>query len=428
MNIFSYLVSFFKRDPPKSNLQMLSIPTAQISSWSGAAYENDIYRAAIDAIARNAAKLKPVHTITDPVSKEKKPADKQAKQTLQKILQVSPNPYMTTYDLLYKLTTQYYLYNNAFALLDWTEGGRLAGIYPVNFVSVNFAMDGSGSLYCEFTFKNGRKAQFSYNDLIHIRRHFNSNEFLGDDNAALNPALELAHTQNEGIVAGIKNSGNLRGILKLSQLSKAADAKETRKQFIKDFLNLSNTGGIAVLDPSADFVPLNSPPQPLDTGQIQAVKEKIYSYLGINEKIVNSSYSEDDFSAFYESVIEPLATQLSLEFTRKIFSEREIAFGNQIIFESGRLQFSSNKTKIELIKELTPLGLLSINQALEILNLAPVEGGDRRLQTLNVVDFGKATEYQLAKANAESNINKKGDKKNGVQASTNNSDTSTAKS
>lgn len=43
---------------------------------------------------------------------------------------------------------------------------------------------------------------------------------------------------------------------------------------------------------------------------MQAVKTKIYDYLGVSEAIVNSSYDENQWAAFYESVIEPLALQL----------------------------------------------------------------------------------------------------------------------
>ena len=133
---------------------------------------------------------------------------------------------------------------------------------------------------------------------------------------------------------------------------------------------------------------------------MQAVKDKIYNYLGISEAIVNSSYNEDQWAAFYESTIEPLALQLSLEFTRKLFNDRERAFGNSVLFESGRLQFSSNATKVNLIRELMPMGLLTVNQALEILNLPSVPEGDRRIQSLNYVDADKAEEYQLARAKA----------------------------
>lgn len=392
MNFFSRL---FKREPPKEKIaaQVINVQGASFTSFTGNAYANDIFRSAVDAIARNAAKLKGVHTVTN--GEQRQPAND---RRLQKILQVSPNPYMTAYDMLYKMTSQYFLTNNAFAILDWSERGQLQGIYPVNYTHVDFKMDGAGTLYAEFTFRNGKKAVFGYSDVIHLRRHFNGNEFLGDDNRAIDPALELAHTQNQGLMASIKNSANLRGILKFSQLIGVNKLKELRDKFVADYLSITNDGGVVATDNQMEYQPIENKSVNLDEKQLQAVKDKIFGYLGISEKIVNSSYDENEFAAFYESVIEPLAVQMSLEFTKKIFNDREQAFGNAIVFESGRLQFTSNATKVNLIKEIMPLGLLTINQALEILNLAPVEDGERRLQTLNVVDFDKAAEYQLARA------------------------------
>ena len=144
-----------------------------------------------------------------------------------------------------------------------------------------------------------------------------------------------------------------------------------------------------------EYTPIESKPVILSAEQTQEVKAKIYDYLGITENIVNSSYTEDQFSAFYESTIEPFAVALSMEFTAKIFNDREQAFGNSIMFESGRLQFCSNTTKVNLIKELLPMGILTVNQALEILNLPAIEDGDRRIQSLNYIDVEHATEYQL---------------------------------
>ena len=147
-----------------------------------------------------------------------------------------------------------------------------------------------------------------------------------------------------------------------------------------------------------EYVPIESRPVILTADQTKEVKAKICDYLGITESIVNSSYTEDQFSAFYESTIEPFAVALSMEFTAKVFTDREQAFGNSILFESGRLQFSSNSTKVNLIKELLPMGLLTVNQALEILNLPAVENGDRRIQSLNYIDQERATDYQMAHA------------------------------
>lgn len=393
MNIISKIYNYFNREPPARQTQVaaVSIPNANFSTWQGNAYTNDIYRGAVDAIARNAAKLKGVHVVT--YDGQKIPAQ----DKLQNLLQVSPNKYLTAYDLLYKIVSQVFLNNNAFCVLDFDDRHKLQGIYPLNYTHIDLKIDSQDRIFAEFTFKTGKKSIFAYSDLIHIRRHFCTDDFLGSQNV-LDTALELANTQNQGLMQGIKNSANLRGILKFTQLLGDEKLREMKENFVRDYLTISNDGGIVALDTQTEYLPIENKAVNIDAAQLQATKDKIYSYLGISEKIVNSSYSEDDFAAFYESVIEPLAVNLSLEFTRKIFTEREIAFGNQIIFESGRLQFSSNKTKIELLKELIPLGILTINQGLEVLNLPPVEDGDKRLLNLNYIEMAIANKYQLGKA------------------------------
>lgn len=374
--------------------------SGSFTTWSGDAYANDIYRSAVDAIARNCGKLKGSHVINY--------ADHQRAAgdcKLNRLLQVRPNPYMSAYDFLYKLVTRYYLYNNSFALLDRDERGNVRAIYPITATYVEMLSDVAGSLYVRFTFTSGKQAIFSYGDVIHLRRDFNSNDLLGDDNSALAPALELAHTQNEGIINGIKAGANIRGILHFTQIMSPTKLKEEKDAFIADFLSLSNDGGVVATDQKAEYTPIDSKPVTVSAEQTAQAQKKIYNYLGVTEQIVNSSYTEDGFSAFYESVVEPLAVALGMEFTAKIFNDREQAYGNAIIFESGRLQFTSNATKVQLIKELMPYGLLSVNQALEILNLPSVPDGDKRLQSLNFIDQAQATAYQLSKANGGNNDN-----------------------
>jgi len=363
------------------------------SSYSGYAYANDIYREAVDAIARNAGKLKGSHVV--------KYADHERVEgdcRINRILQVKPNPYMNAYDCLYKIVTHLYLYNNSFAYIERDDRGRIAGIYPISARHVDILSDPTGGIYCRFTFRSGAIYTLRYADVVHLRRFFNDDDFLGDGNDALSPALELAHTQNEGVISGIKAGANIRGILKFTQIMSPEKLKAEKEAFITDYLQINNDGGVVATDQKMDYTPIESKPVILDADQTKEIKNRIYNYLGVTEPIVNSSYTEDQFAAFYESTIEPIALALGLEFTNKIFNDREQAFGNSIMFESGRLQFTSNQTKVNLIKELMPYGLLSINQALEILNLPAIQDGDRRLQTLNVIDASQAAEYQAAKA------------------------------
>lgn len=392
MKTISIFDRFKKQQPNPQTVERAEVISGNNSwsPWSGDAYSLDIYRGGVDAIARNCGKLKGSHVIKyadhDKVEGDCK---------INRLLQISPNEYMTAYDLLYKMVTHYYLYNNAFAYLQRNENGQLVGVYPMGANHVDFITDSTGTMYCKFLFGNGKDVILPYSDIIHLRRNFNGNDLLGDQNNAIMDTLELAHAQSEGMVASIQTGASIRGVMKYTGILGGEKLNETRERFMSDFFQMSNNGGVVIIDEKMDYTPVNQAPVNIDDAQIQAIKTKIYDYLGISEKIVNSSYNEDEFSAFYESTLEPIALQLSLEFTRKIFNEREQAFGNSICFESGRMIFSSNATKVNMIKELVPLGLLSINQALEILNLPSIPDGDKRLQTLNVVDANKANQYQL---------------------------------
>ena len=109
----------------------------------------------------------------------------------------------------------------------------------------------------------------------------------------------------------------------------------------------------------------------------------MYRYFGVNDSIITSDYTEEQMEAFYESRIEPFLVALGTELTRKIYSEREIALDNGVIYESNRINYASTKTKLAMVA-LVDRGALTPNEWRMMFNLAPVEGGDtpiRRLDT-----------------------------------------------
>ena len=388
----SILDRLFRRERTRTKTELINEPVSGFSMYGGDAYSNDIFREAVDAIARNAGKLKGSHVVTYAGERHETTDGR-----LNRLLQTRPNRYMSSYDFLYKLTTRLFLYNNAFAYIDRDERGNVRALYPITATHVDILSDATGSLFCGFMLRDGREATLPYDDIVHLRRFFNESEILGEDNTAIASGIELAQTQNDGITSAIRAGASIRGILSFTQIMSPTKLKEEKDAFVKDYLELGNEGGVIATDQKMSYTPIDHKPVLLDADQAKEIKTKIYNYLGLTENIVNSSYTEDEYAAFYESTLEPIAIALSQEFTAKVFNDREQAFGNSIVFESGRLQFTSNKTKVSLIAQLAPYGLLTINQALEILNLPSVADGDKRLQALNMIDQSIATEYQLGK-------------------------------
>ena len=388
----SILDRLFRRERTRTKTELINEPVSGFSMYGGDAYSNDIFREAVDAIARNAGKLKGSHVVTYAGERHETTDGR-----LNRLLQTRPNRYMSSYDFLYKLTTRLFLYNNAFAYIDRDERGNVRALYPITATHVDILSDATGSLFCGFMLRDGREVTLPYDDIVHLRRFFNESEILGEDNTAIASGIELAQTQNDGITSAIRAGASIRGILSFTQIMSPTKLKEEKDAFVKDYLELGNEGGVIATDQKMSYTPIDHKPVLLDADQAKEIKTKIYNYLGLTESIVNSSYTEDEYAAFYESTLEPIAIALSQEFTAKVFNDREQAFGNSIVFESGRLQFTSNKTKVSLIAQLAPYGLLTINQALEILNLPSVADGDKRLQALNMIDQSVATEYQLGK-------------------------------
>jgi hypothetical protein len=177
--------------------------------------------------------------------------------------------------------------------------------------------------------------------------------------------------------------------------------KEADKQKQIDEFNrmlekaIRNDSAIVPVDGKAEYVPLSSDPKLINTDTLKFTQSKILDYFGVSQEIFSNNYNENQFNAFYESVIEPIAIQLSELFSNGLLTDSQLKNGESIIFFSERLQYSSWNTKIVAIEKLMGLGIVSLNESRALLGLEPVEGGDKRLQSLNYVDASKANLYQV---------------------------------
>jgi phage portal protein BeeE len=169
------------------------------------------------------------------------------------------------------------------------------------------------------------------------------------------------------------------------------DLKKQKDNFVRDYMNIANAGGIASLDATQEFKEINLKPTTATAEEQDSYRERVYRYFGVNEKIIKSSYTESEYDAFYESRIEPVLVALSLELTRKIFTDREISFGAKIWYESNRLQFASAKTKISMVA-LVDRGLMTPNEYRELFNMAPYEGGDEFVLRLDTQKTGDTSD------------------------------------
>lgn len=374
---------------------MLNTYNNRIYNYSGDLYDNATVRACIDTIARYFAKMQPEHRMKG----------KRVHDSLDKLLSLRPNPDMSTYTFLYKVCTCYEMDNNAYIYVQRDNTGNVIALWPFSYSQVELQENKQGDLFLTFTFASGKKVTASTDDVIVLRKNLYKNDFFAESNTKpLYPIVNVLHTIMEGIVNAVKSSAFVRGIYKLVGRVQPKDAQEQRDLFKEQFFNTQNNGGIIVLGGNGEYTPIDSKPVLIDKDNTDLVNKQVYTYFGLNEDIINGTYTENEFQAFYEGTLEPIAIQLSQELNSKLFTTNEINFGNEIVLVSDKLSYMSIASKIQMIDSVKDLGVLTKGTIADILNIERPPDADKILQSLNYVDTNIANEYQLSAANQKNKL------------------------
>ena len=312
---------------------------------------------------------------------------------IERLLQLNPNKYMNGKDMLAKVRNILEIKNTAFVYIERDNKNNVIGFYPIPYQTYT-AVEYKNGLYVEFMFDGSAVNQLvvPWEDLAVLRKDYLMSDIGGESNKPLLGTLDVINTMDQGLENAVKSTANLRGILKSTKaMLSPDDLKKQKDNFVRDYMNIANAGGIASLDATQEFKEINLKPTTATAEEQDSYRERVYRYFGVNEKIIKSSYTESEYDAFYESRIEPVLVALSLEFTRKIFTDREISFGAKIWYESNRLQFASAKTKISMVA-LVDRGLMTPNEYRELFNMAPYEGGDEFVLRLDTQKTGDTSD------------------------------------
>ncbi len=359
--------------------------------------KSDVVMICIDRVASQCAKLKGRYVKVD-----EKGVQTEKKGELSFILKRKPNEVMTPSQFLYKVVSLLLLNNNAFVYPRYNQDSNiLTGIYPLNPLTVEPIEYSDGSHTYKFYFQDGTQYEIPVENVIHLRRFYSANTFFGGDNStqehdALLKTLTINDALLQGVDAAVRSSFKIKGILKINGMLKEADKNRQLDEFNRAVEKATkNDSSIIPMDAKAEYTPLTSDPKLVDEPTLKFVQSKILDYFGVSEAVFTNSYDENEFNAFYESTIEPIAIQLSEAFTLGLLTENQMQRGEEIIFFSERLQYASWNTKVGAIEKLMGLGIMTLNESRGLLGLEPVENGDKRLQSLNYVDADKANKYQV---------------------------------
>lgn len=405
----SILDKLFHRVPKNWKFAPMINGYAPIFSQFGTdVYASDVVQQALKCIVDEIKKLNPTHIRmidNDPVP---------IKSTVQTVLD-DPNPLMTTSEFLEKLTWLLLLNYNAFIVptfRTWRDPNTgeerryYERLWPLKPCQVNFIEDASGRLFVNFMFESGYTTTIPYDDVIHIKYNYSINDYMGGDltgqpdHKALLKTLQLNNNLLNGVAKAMNASYSVNGVVKYNTMMDDGKMEEALRELERK-LNNSESGFLPI-DLKAEFIPLEHKSEIVDPATLRFVDEKILRNWGVPLSILKGDFNKSQYAAFYQKTLEPLIIAISQAFTKKIFTEREKAFGNEIKLYPKDLVFMTVDQTIEMVTLLANTGAIFENEKRTAFGLRPLpELEGKRFMSLNWIDANNAAAYQIGLKNGK---------------------------
>ena len=393
----------FKKETPTQTkyAEVMSGYAPIFSQFGTNVYTSDVVQQAISCIVSEMKKLRPEHI------REKGNDIIPINSDLQAVLN-NPNPKMTTSDFLEKVTWLLLLNYNAFIVptfyewrdKDGTIKRKYDGLYPITPSQVDFIEDSSNKLFVKFRFNSGYEYTLKYSDVIHIKKNYSVNDFMGGneqgqpDNDALLKTLNINHQLLEGVTKAMKSSFAINGVVKINTMLDDGKTEAALKE-LENKLKKSESGFLP-LDLKSEFIPIKKEIQLVDSDTLKFIDEKILRHFGVPLSILTGDYTKEQYEAFYQKTLEPYIISFSQAFTKTLFTDGELSHHNKVMFYPKELIFMSVEQTIQMVTLLSNTGAMYENEkrvAFGLRPLAELEG--KRYTSLNWIDANNANAYQV---------------------------------
>lgn len=344
-------------------------------------YASDIIVQAIQCKTTEFKKLKPRHIrIVD--GKQVVVTD----SSIAKLL-VRPNDWMTISDFLEKVETLLELNKNVFIYPDYyyTKGKEKVyrGLYILRPNLVEYLQDSNGKLYIKFEFSNNYTSEgYTYTlpvtDVIHLRKNYGVDEYFGggiygNDQQGLLKLLKEYDKLTQSIAEGLNISTKINGIVKYNSYLDDEEVKAKQEEFNQRLL--SGDSGVFFTDNKTEFVNIPRDVKLVDANTMNYFYDAILRNTGVSRAILNGDYTKAQKEAFYEHALEGDIIAIGQAMTKVIFSDRELSYGNEIVFYPNNIVFMSMENKLSALQIGLPAGIFVKDEARELLGYPPLPNG-----------------------------------------------------
>ncbi|NCC11221.1 MAG: phage portal protein [Bacteroidia bacterium] len=171
------------------------------------------------------------------------------------------------------------------------------------------------------------------------------------------------------------SSGKLDLIIQLPYTLRT-ESKRTQAENRRKDIEMQLSGskyGIAYIDGTETITQLNRPAENNLLAQVELLSAQVYSEVGIAKAVIDGNADEIAMLNYHNRVIEPIASAISKEFTRKFLTKTAITQGQRILFFMDPFKLVPISQIAEIADKFTRNEIMSPNEIRPIVGLKPVE-------------------------------------------------------
>lgn len=399
--IWSYIKNLFKGNSEKKIIaEVLSDSRAVFSTFGNDIYFSDFVSNCVDRIATEISKIEVVSVV------EKENKVSRCDDDITRLFKTQPNPLQTTKDFLASCEWLRRKKANCFIYpaykvdnVDGREQRQYTAFYPLNPASAELGHYDDGRWAIKFFWGDGSTDTLPYDSVIHLKWRRGTSLIIGggNDNGNVDDSNTLRSLKTldeilQGLPKMIASSLNLNGVLTVKTVVEKAALEQAAKDFESRIYK--SKSGIVAVGLEGNYTPINKAFPTVPETVLKFLKDIIRERYGVSEAILSGDFDGKAHAAFYQTCLEDFIIEYEQAFSERLFTPREKDVGHRIKCYYSRVSYMDAAEKRELAQLARDTGLMTLNEIRELYGMAPIVGGDRRLQSLNYVNALEADKFQ----------------------------------
>ena len=382
--------------------QIINANNVVFSSFGNDIHVSDIVKTAIHRVCEEVSKCKLRSVIEHQTPRYTELCD----DDLNALFSYRVNPLCGLKDFLYKVAYLTKVNLNCFIYWQYDEvpiAGTdkvrrvTKGLYPLENANVKLYYHGDEMRIELTSLKGDIVLDMPYSDVIHIRYGYGPNAFMGGnrygtaDRKELLGNLQTIHVIKEAIPKALQASLSLKGVLSLKTVADIDQKDVSREEFEKHLFG--SEYGIVATDYEADFTPVNINATDIPPNILSFLRDDILAPIGVSLPIYLGKWTDDEYTAFYQTEIEGLLLTITEAMNIVLFTPRQVAYGHTIKGYDRLVQSLSFERRQNICEMTKDDALLSRSERRELLGYEP--DGEPTRVSLNYIDVSIANQYQM---------------------------------